>query len=168
MPAVYFDSSVFLAVFMGEPEATAIGDLIRELKRDKTRIVTSIITVQEVSVRPFLKGVASPEHYERVNKIARIFSIDRETALRAAQLEAALIKKGKGKEKPGEKQRRKWDCFHIATALAQRCSTFYALDRTLLKRPTHIAIPALRFSKPEPQAPRLAFDEEQTQPTATP
>jgi predicted nucleic acid-binding protein len=44
---VYFDSSVFLAIFMGSDPA--IKALLKELKRDKIRIYTSIITIQEVS-----------------------------------------------------------------------------------------------------------------------
>jgi len=53
---VYFDSSVFLAIFMGEASGPVIKELLKELRRDKIRIYTSVITIQEVSVKPFRKG----------------------------------------------------------------------------------------------------------------
>ena len=57
MPApVYFDSSVFLSIFMGESSGPSIKQLLQELTRDKTKIYTSIITIQEVSVHAFRRG----------------------------------------------------------------------------------------------------------------
>lgn len=114
---VYFDSSVFLAIFMGEASGPDIKELLKELRRDKVRVYTSIITVQEVSVKGFSKGAASTDNYSKVSKLARIEGITKDIALEAARLEAQIIDQTKVKDREDNK-RRKWDCFHIATAIA--------------------------------------------------
>jgi predicted nucleic acid-binding protein len=63
---VYFDSSVFLAIFMGSDPS--IKALLKELRRDKIRIYTSIVTVQEVSVQTFRRGFPAADNYAKVNK----------------------------------------------------------------------------------------------------
>jgi predicted nucleic acid-binding protein len=57
---VYFDSSVFLSIFMGESSGPSIKQLLKELTRDKTKIYTSIITIQEVSVHPSAREHVRP------------------------------------------------------------------------------------------------------------
>ncbi len=91
MEAAYFDTSVFLAIFNGEANGPAIRALLRELKRDKVKIYTSIITIQEVSVLSFRAGQIYDDNHARVNKLARIQTITREIALTAAKLEANVI-----------------------------------------------------------------------------
>ena len=56
MALAYFDTSVFLAIFNKESTAPDIRNLLQELKRDRIRIVTSILTVQEVSVLAYRRG----------------------------------------------------------------------------------------------------------------
>jgi hypothetical protein len=58
---VYFDSSVFLAIFIGEASGPDIKELLKELRRDKVRVYTSIVTIQEVSVKGFRKGASRIE-----------------------------------------------------------------------------------------------------------
>ena len=110
---VYFDSSVFLSIFMGESSGPFIRQLLKELTRDKTEIYTSIITIQEVSVHTFRKGARQTDNF---SKLARIHGLTKEMALSAAKFEAQLIDRTPVKEREDNK-RRKWDCFHIATAV---------------------------------------------------
>jgi len=91
MTAAYFDTSVFIDIFLATEGAAGIRALLRELKRDKVRIYTSIITVQEVSVLSFRAGRPFDDNHAKVNKMARIQTITREIALTAAKLEAQMI-----------------------------------------------------------------------------
>jgi len=146
---VYFDSSVFLAIFMGEASGQSIKELLKELRRDKIRIYTSIITIQEVSVQTFRKRTAASDNYTKVNKLARIHSITKEIALTAAKLEAQVLDDTKPKDREENKQR-KWDCFHLATAMELGCRTFYSLDDKQLARGKRFCA-GVWFGKPAPR-----------------
>ena len=162
MAPVYFDSSVFLAIFAGEASGPAIRALLKELKRDKIKIYTSIITVQEVSVLSFRRGTLVGDNHSKVAKLARIFGITKEIALTAAKLEAQwkdLSELHDRDQKRDDSKRRKWDCFRVATALALQCSTFYAMDTRLLALRTHWGITEMEFSSPQPRRPELEFPE---------
>jgi predicted nucleic acid-binding protein len=155
---VYFDSSVFLSIFMGESSGPSIKQLLKELTREKTKIYTSIITIQEVSVHTFRQGARQTDNYSKVSKLARIHGLTKEMALGAARFEAQLIDRTPVKEREDNK-RRKWDCFHIATAVELGCRTFYATDEQMLKRKEHFGISGMDFSKPVPKIQSL-FPEE--------
>ena len=146
---VYFDSSVFLAIFMGEATGPQIKELLKELKRDKIKIYTSIVTIQEVSVSTFRKGAVAADNYTKVNKLARIHGITKEIALTAAKLEANVLDEMKAKHRE-ENQRRKWDCFHLATAMELGCRTFYGLDDKQLNRGRRLCS-GMGMSKPIPR-----------------
>lgn len=153
MLSAYFDTSVFLAIFNKEPSGPQIRTLLRELKHEKVRIYTSIISVQEVSVLSFRKGGAGDDNYVKLGKLARIETITREIALLAARIEAQLIDLlPKDQE---DNKRRKWDCFHIATAMQLGCGTLYAEDRKLLKRREQLSLSGISFLHPRPRAPEL-------------
>ena len=142
---VYFDSSVFLAIFMGSDPS--IRTLLKELRRDKIRIYTSVVTVQEVSVQTFRRGFPAADNYAKVNKLARIQNITKEIALTAAKLEAQIIDQTAPKDREDNK-RRKWDCFHVATAMELGCRTLYTSDDKMLKRKGHFGLAGMDFSKP--------------------
>ena len=115
MRGVYFDTSVFISIFKPEPDrAKEVKALLRELKREGVRIHTSIITIQEASVIAFRRGTVPRDYHARVSRICEIHSIDKQIAMTAAKHEAFLIDKLPPEEQ--QKPRRKWDCFHIATA----------------------------------------------------
>lgn len=154
---VYFDSSVFLAIFMGEASGPVIKELLKELRRDKIRIYTSVITIQEVSVKPFRKGAVPTDNYAKVSKLARIEGITKEIAIEAARLEAQIIDQMRVNDREDNK-RRKWDCFHIATAIKLGCRTFYALDERALNRGQQLGITSMAFGKPEPRSLPLFTD----------
>jgi predicted nucleic acid-binding protein len=151
----YFDTSVFLALLNGEQSAAEVRALLRELKRDKSKIYTSIVTIQEVSVAALRAGGRADSLHAEISKFARIQTITREIALCAAQLEADILKKMKKadlseEERIGNNRRRKWDCFHIATALELHCRLLYSFDDKMLKRKNHLALPFLEFLEPLP------------------
>jgi predicted nucleic acid-binding protein len=88
---VYFDSSVFISIFMNDPTASKIKELLIELKREKIRVYTSIIAVQEVSVMSYRKGTIAQDNYSKIDKLARIEGITKDIALTAAKYEAHII-----------------------------------------------------------------------------
>jgi predicted nucleic acid-binding protein len=146
---VYFDSSVFLAIFMGEASGQSIKELLKELRRDKIRIYTSIVTIQEVSVQTFRKRAIAADNYTKVNKLARIHGITKEIAITAAKLEAQILDDTKPKDREENKQR-KWDCFHLAAAMELGCRTFYSLDDKQLARGRRFCA-GVWFGKPAPK-----------------
>lgn len=156
MQPVYFDTSVFLTIFMGESTASQIRGLLTELKRDKVKIYTSIISVQEVSVRSFQKGTVAEDNYSKIYKLARIEGVTKEIALTAAKYEAHILDQTQAKDKDKEgNRRRKWDCFHLATAVVLNCSTFYSADEKQLKRKDQFGIHGIKFLRPEPTSGSL-------------
>jgi predicted nucleic acid-binding protein len=158
--SAYFDTSVFLAILNGEDAGAGIRALLRELKRDKVRIYTSILTVQEVSVQSFQAGQSYDDNHAKVNKIARVYSITREIALTSAKLEASMKDRMKKldlteEQRIGQNRRRKWDCFHIATAMCLECTSLYSLDEGMLCRREQFSISAIQFQKPMPSKMEL-------------
>ena len=162
MASVYFDSSVFIAILAGEESAKDVKLLLRELKRTKIRVITSIITIQEVSVTSYKKGTPAKDHHAAVNKLARIEGIDRDIALTAAKFEAQILDAGKKPTKSEietDNKRRKWDCFHMATAVVKGCDALYSMDDGMLKRKEQFAIPGIAFLYPRPKGLLLPFAE---------
>jgi predicted nucleic acid-binding protein len=160
--SAYFDTSVFLSILNGEDAGAGIRALLRELKRDKVRIYTSILTVQEVSVQSFQAGQSYDDNHAKVNKIARVYSITREIALTSAKLEASMKDRMKTlqlseEERIGQNRRRKWDCFHIATAMCLECNCLYSLDEGMLVRRQQFSIGNVQFLRPLPSKMDLAF-----------
>ena len=154
MRPVYFDSSVFISIFMNDPTASKIKELLIELKREKIRVYTSIIAVQEVSVMSYRKGTVAQDNYSKIDKLARIEGITKDIALTAAKYEAHIIDQTAAKVRHDNK-RRKWDCFHIATAVALGCSVIYTADEGQHKRKAQFSLSGLTFLHPIPSKPGL-------------
>jgi len=160
MVPVYFDTSVFLCVLGKQPQAAQVRDLLSELKVDKVRIYTSILTVQEVSVSSFINGGLFVDYHSKLARLARIKGVTKDISLTAAKYEAAIIgaaSKGKPKdeqERIRDNRRRKFDCFHLATAVALGCSDFYAFDDKFETRCQLLDI-KMRVREPRPQKPTL-------------
>lgn len=152
---VYFDSSVFLSIFNGDKTSKEVKLLLEDLQKGRIRIYTSIITIQEVSVAGYKKGTATNDNYGHVKKMARIEGITRDIALTAARIEAQILDNYKATEKEKDNPRRKWDCFHIATAQHLRCAILYTFDEKMLKRQDLLNVKHLKFSKPEAINPSL-------------
>lgn len=154
--SVYFDSSVFLAVLKGDPAAMDIRGLVVELQRERARIVTSALTLQEISVRASQRGTQK-QYSELVTAMARIFSVERDVALLAARLEGEILRLSRDGRKGEDNPRRKWDCFHLATAMRLRCGRFYTTDKRLIGKQQVFGddVPRLLWPSPETQ---LLFD----------
>src|SRR5690242_11338662 len=87
----YFETSVFIeAATKRSKLKKPIRELLKAFGEDKTRIYTSILTVQEMSVAVFLRGAGVRDTYGDISKIARIYTINKEIAMTAAKYEAAL------------------------------------------------------------------------------
>ncbi|MQA29227.1 MAG: PIN domain-containing protein [Luteitalea sp.] len=159
MTSVYFDTSVFVALFGGKDGPTIKG-LLRELKQDKVKIYTSILTVQEVSVAAFMRGSVVTDNHTKVSKLARIYGITKEIALTAAKYEAVVREAAKGSgERPEDTEqnrRRKWDCFHMATAVAMHCQTVYTLDNQFATKRRQLGLETvISVSPPTQKRPSL-------------
>ena len=155
---VYFDTSVFLAIFKPESSAKQIRALLKELDDENVRVYTSILSVQEASVLGFRRGTVVKDNITRIGKIARIVGINPEIALTAAKLEAHLSDKNSESERDrADKKRRKWDCFHIATAQAHNCCVLYAEDKPMQKRKKQLGLATLEILPPRPKADTLDF-----------
>lgn len=152
MESAYFDTSVFLAIFNGEPRGKEIKELLRELKKDKVKIQTSIITIQEVSVLSYRRGTVAADNHAKVEKLARIQGVSRDVALTAAKLEAHMKDTAANDgEQKDENKRRKWDCFHVASALDLKCITLYTCDPNMLKLRDRLGITVMEFAEPKPR-----------------
>lgn len=161
----YLDTSIFLDMAGKNLKVRKrIRELLEELKDEKVRLYTSIVTVQEMAVATFRTGAVTRDVYADVNSIARIYSITKDIALTAAKREAELkdqsereAKKRSGKNETEEQKldricdnrRRKWDCFHLATAQTIGCVEFYTTDQKLLKRPEQLGIKSLKALTPD-------------------
>jgi predicted nucleic acid-binding protein len=158
MPAAYFDTSVFLAVLAKQPQAAKVRSLLDELRADKVRIYTSILTLQEVSVSSFMHSQMFVDHHEKLAALARITGVTKEIAMTAAKFEAAILMEAKkvapNSQTVTDNRRRKFDCFHIATALAHNCSRLYALDQKFEPRCRSLGLNLLVLT-PEPHKPSL-------------
>ena len=165
--SVYFDTSIFIE--MGTKRSKyrkALDTLLKDLKEQKVRIYTSILTVQEFSVAAHRKGAVTRDTMSDIRGIARIYSITNNIALTAAKREAEIkdlideeeakrdiskpLTKEQELERMCENRRRKWDAFHIATAQVLGCSVLYSTDGRLQKRPTQLGIKNLDIVPPPP------------------
>jgi predicted nucleic acid-binding protein len=149
MRPVYFDTSVFISLFKPEPNVAAIRELLKQLQTDKIRLYTSMITVQEVSVLTHRRGSVARDNFARVSRLARIVNLNKDISITAAKLEAFISDDAKESESERKlKYRRKWDCFHIATAQFYACSTLYTNDTSLIGRRGQFGIQDMNFSVP--------------------
>lgn len=156
---VYFDTSVFLEIFVKNSlNAGNIKNLLVELRGEKVRIYTSILTIQEASVLTYRRGKVAHDNSSEISKIARICGIDKDIALTAAKREAEI--RDLFGERPDEsemKQRRRWDCIHIATAQVMGCSRMYSTDPHMFTRKNQLKLSDIEMLQPVPSAQTLPF-----------
>jgi predicted nucleic acid-binding protein len=172
-PIVYFDTSMFIEIAAKKSKYKRhIKTLLKELDEERARIYTSIITVQEVSVAAYRPGEIARDTYGDVKALAKVRGIDKDVALTCAKIEAALkhiadqedAKRDKSRPEPRDRQieracenrRRKWDCFHVATAQIAHCTELYTTDTKLLKRPSQLGIKGLRAVLPGTSLKRIS------------
>lgn len=150
---VYFDTSIFIELAAKRSNyKTRIKALLKELGEERAKIYTSIITIQEVSVASYRLGEIARDTYGDVMATgAKVRGIDKYIALTCAKNEATLKHVAENSRKNAESfeqrleqacenRRRKWDCFHVATAQVCQCTEFYTTDDKLLKRPAQLGI----------------------------
>lgn len=162
---VYFDTSIFIEMTTKKSKhKAAIRSLVKDLQKDKVKIYTSMITVQELAVASYRANSLATDIYGDISAIAKIYAVTKNVALTSAKREAGLkdmtereeSKRDKTKpetreqmiERICENRRRRWDCFHIATAEAIGCSEMYSTDDKLQKRPGQLGLKSLRIIPP--------------------
>ena len=166
----YFETSIFIEMATPRSKQKArIRDLLADFTDRHVHVYTSILTVQEMAVATYRLGTVALDIYGYIRSIARVYTPTKEIALTAAKIEAQLKdianadanKRDKGKpltvqeqiDQACENRRRKWDCFHIATALVLECDVMYSTDVKLQKRPKQLGLKNLRVLPP-PEAMR--------------
>jgi predicted nucleic acid-binding protein len=156
---VYFDTSVLIEIFSkGSPHAGTIRSLLQELRADKIRIYTSILTVQEISVLTYRRGQIARDNHAEIAKLCRIWGMDKSIALTAAKREAEIRDLFKEKSEEAEmKQRRRWDCIHIATAQVLECGRLFTTDSKMMKRKAQLNLDGIEIMLPQVKAPLLPF-----------
>lgn len=153
----YFDTSTFLELLNTSTQAPDIRLLIAELQASKTRIYTSILTVQEASVLSFMRGNTQWDMYALIAQFARIYSMDKPIAVAAARMEANIRDMFKQRDEGQQeaKHRRRWDCIHLATAQVLGCRDFYAFDKHFFTREKQLDLGSLRVRPPTSSKPQL-------------
>jgi predicted nucleic acid-binding protein len=129
---VYFDTSVFIELANRKsPIAKELKGLMKELTEERVRIYTSMITVQEMSVAE-LKDIS-----------------DKQSVASKKETEDQKI------ERICENRRRRWDCFHIATAQSLGCAVLYSTDDKMQARQKQLGIRDLKISSPMATTPSI-------------
>jgi predicted nucleic acid-binding protein len=166
----YFETSIFIEMVTPRSKHKArIRELLADFTDRRVHIYTSILTVQEMSVAVYRRGTVARDIYGDIRSIARVYNLTKEIAMTAAKIEAQLkdiadaeaSKRDKSKpltvqeqiDQACENRRRKWDCFHIATALVLECYVMYSTDQKLQKRPKQLGLKNLKIIPP-PEAMR--------------
>lgn len=167
---VYFDTSIFIEIGSRQSKYTKqLKMLLKDLQENNIRIYTSILTVQELSVAAHRKGAVVRDSVSHIQRIARIYTLTKEIALTAAKREAELkefaqieetrrdpknaLAREQKIDRICENRRRKWDCFHIATAQVLECQKLYTTDIKLQKRKHQLDLRGLEIVPP-PEALR--------------
>jgi predicted nucleic acid-binding protein len=132
MPVIaYFDSSLWIAALGFETSEGEVRTLTEEVKREPGLIVTSIITLTEISVRAWRAGAATvAEGVQFVAAIASIRNVSQEGAILTAKIEAEFMTSVWND--PDGRRSRRWDAMHLATAATSKANWFYTYDRRLL------------------------------------
>lgn len=127
----YFDSSLWVAILAEETTVDDVTTLIQEIKRDRGRILTSILTLTEISVRAYSQDPQKvTEGMTLVSAAAAICNLTQEVALLTAKIEAQFMTSVWSAE--GANLRRRWDALHLATAAPFKADVFYTFDKRLL------------------------------------
>src|SRR5713226_6093743 len=162
---IYFDTSIFIEMATRRSkQRKLVRELLADFQERRVRVYTSILTVQEMSVSIHRRGTVSRDILGDIKSIARVYTLTKEVALTAGKIEAELkdiadkeaAKRDKTKpltlqqeiDRVCENRRRKWDCFHIATALVLECETMYSTDTKLQKRPRQLGLKNLKIIPP--------------------
>ncbi len=121
------------------------------------RIYTSVLAIQETNVLSFRAGRSGRDTTPEINSFARIVGVDRNIALLAAKLEAQLLDTSSAHPDEQMKTRRKWDSFHLATAMSLKCSVLYTPDNRFRKMANRVTLEGLKLLEPKPSAGTLLF-----------
>lgn len=146
--------------------APLIRTLLKDLQDHKARIYTSAITVQELSVASHRRGAVARDTVGDVRSIARVYTVTKEVAITAAKREAEIkditeseerkrsthkpLTREQEIERVCENRRRKWDCFHIATAQVLGCTQMYSTDDKLQRRQKQLGLKNIEIIPPPP------------------
>jgi hypothetical protein len=107
------------------------------------------------------------DNYSKIHKFAHVEGITPEIALTTAKFEAFLLDSAAtldDGQKAKENKRRRWDIFHVATALSLKCSVFYCSDDDFRNMQKRLGVTSMNFLEPRPE--NLPLDLRDTVPEA--
>jgi predicted nucleic acid-binding protein len=78
MKTAYLDTTIFVEMATKRSKyRSQIRNLLEELKKDRVRIYTSMITVQELAVATYRAGAPARDVFSDINAFARVYNITR-------------------------------------------------------------------------------------------
>jgi predicted nucleic acid-binding protein len=128
----YFDSNLWIAYLTDESAKPEVEALIREIKESRGQIITSILTITEISVHAYQQAPEKvADGVDFVSSIGSIRNVSVDIALFTAQIEARFMN-AVWADADGRRKRR-WDALHLATAAVNRATVLYTYDERLLR-----------------------------------
>lgn len=145
----YFDSNLWIACLAEESTRPEVEALIAEIKQARGTIITSILTITEISVHAFQQAPQRvAEGVEFVSNVASLRNVSLDVALLTAHIEARFMSTVWA-DVDG-RRRRRWDALHLATAAIGRADVVYTFDDRLLRADfsSESRIPQIRRPQP--------------------
>lgn len=145
----YFDSNLWIACLADESTKPEVESLITEIKQARGTIITSILTMTEISVRAFQQAPNRvAEGVDLVSSVASLRNVSLDVALLTAHIEAQFMSTVWAD--PDGRRRRRWDALHLATAAVARADVVYTYDDRLLRADfsSESRIPPIRRPQP--------------------
>ena len=95
MTLEYADSNVWIAILQGESLSGDIREYFREVRQARKELITSVLTLHEISIRAFRKGQFArvDEYFLKVNTIAQVMQFTPDITKTSARLEAKFGEK---------------------------------------------------------------------------
>lgn len=125
------DTNLFIYTLENNPDFEKAISLFKQIPRSKSLFFTSVLTFMEFSVLPYrddkVEIIANLLDYIDQQKKIVVVDIDKEIALRAAQLRAKYNLKTP-------------DALHLATVVCRGCQIFVTADRGFSKKIEEIIV----------------------------
>lgn len=140
---IALDTNIFIYALEDNSElGDASRKLFRIISKKAPQVVTSVITIEEILVgvykRNLMDRISEYLGFISGNGLIDVIDVDKQIAMKAAQIRAEFSKKEKGLYRV-----RASDAIQIATAIICRAEEFYTADKRLPKNIDNLRIVSL-------------------------